>query len=1071
LSGQDIRTSTQSMEGGCTVILGISEWTAYSNAQKDILRRLLTCAYRRLEIVKGDVYLVCFQNPSGWLLTAIINSINNALWQRCSLFISISVRRPGSSVPPYKDVAFALDLGDDNEITVKPEYRDVYNMAVLQEGFAKYGQIYTDSGKNPVITDLFHNILDTTFLKRKHRFDEEIKHWMSPIELKSIFKMLSFGKKSKDLSMSNVLKQTAQNAVYELFFHGRVVYDTLSVEIRDVIEDPVILGNIPPYDYFKEKYLKGEIEWSWKDEVDVVSYDMITQSNPGVPAGALNEFANQEVVTPVGDVPIVAPLPDQFKEPNQLSAFFTRDAKIGSTSLSSTNTYSQLVAQIDVLKLWLALTPVVSKTNNYWFFKCKSLKLTVMGECAPTTYGGYLVSWVFKNRGGASTTVDTCSPPNMFSAMQTNYAVFNPAMSNDITFDIPFVHALDAGLIDVDSDEDRCYPELRVYCIAPLREANDLTALPTGSLTYFLRADPSFELGGVIPQAKYPTRISSYLSRASGMSAALSQVPVLAPYSTPISMGLSAASELASALGFTRHREGKNVDSMRQLRLTDIGPTEGRDSSISTGYTHGALTSIDTNVLGVGDGTDETSFAYLFQKDTLYQAYGWSSTQAAQVVLACIPVTPGLCALNAGNLVPTPCGFFGATCEWWRGPMEYTLHFLAGQLHSGAVTVFWSRTAYTEGGTMPTDPTLTSHSCYIDISSDLTKTIRVDWNHYRPMCRMRLNNPTNVIKADEVNGYLIVAVAAPIRGATIPCDINFMVAMRASPEMVVGGLRLFNATDDYASVENNLRFYATLGNEVKDEVCYLTGAPRAPPALQDVYLGELVGSVRALAQKFSIVQETFVSFADTVQREFYFTFPMYPGAAGFNFVANRYGNNPGYSYKALAISTLNVITPTFGSAAGDLPFNMLGYLKTAFLGIRGGMLYKVLPSAQPSASEPYYISQMSMGGYTGGVSSGVTRGWNWQWSANLATQFPPSAPVGTLQGGTEFYIPYSSFKKFECAFLPTAGDVCRRVVLNINMRTTSATSGAHFRIFAAGAADINFVKFRHTPIIQNSSPI
>lgn len=442
--------------------------------------------------------------------------------------------------------------------------------------------------------------------------------------------------------------------------------------------------------------------------------------------------------------------------------------------------------------------------------------------------------------------------------------------------------------------------------------------------------------------------------------------------------------------------------------------------------------------------------------------------------MSCVPISPGICAVDAGNFVPTVAGFIGAQCEFWRGAMEYPLHFMCGQLHSGAVLVFWSKTAYTEGVTMGTDPTLISHSCVIDISSDITKIIRVDWNNNRPLGRMRLNNPINTIDASEINGFLVIAVASPLRGPTVPTNINYSVCMRAASDMIIGGLRVTTSEVSGSPIENSMRLEATLGDEQPSEICYLTGVRPHPNALVETFLGEAIYSIREMAQKFCRIGILALSVTNaTIRRQIYVAIPAIPNAAGGNATAGHWGASSATVYEGVSVDGAGAVTTTVAAYNG-IPQNMIGWLRSAFVGVRGGMLYKLVQIPTDSLTDSILVSSIQAVGYNGPIQTGI-----YSSSGNLRYNFPvatyplPAVPDGKLANAGEFYIPYSSHRRYQSGFLYYgSGDTCRRAMFIFDVKTGSQTPGiANFGVFAAGAADISFIRFRHVPKITGSSPI
>jgi hypothetical protein len=175
------------------------------------------------------------------------------------------------------------------------------------------------------------------------------------------------------------------------------------------------------------------------------------------------------------------------------------------------------------------------------------------------------------------------------------------------------------------------------------------------------------------------------------------------------------------------------------------------------------------------------------------------------------------------------------------------------------------------------------------------------------------------------------------------------------------------------------------------------------------------------------------------------------------------------------------IDTDLGSAVipdGGGEWNWLGWVRVAFLGVRGGTLLKVVALPQQDAT----ASQVNMWCKANLVESNILLNGFLQ---TVHAQGPGGPPGGTMQVGPtgafsgsveymnadkpacEWFFPYTHWKKFENACAATLnGSGGTQLYAVLTFKTVSNT---FMEIHQAGAADINFIHFRHTPTIRKPS--
>jgi len=198
--------------------------------------------------VQGDFVEFFGSNPSGHALTVIINCIANSLYMR---YTYTDLNPVEKECRTFKQFVHLITYGDDNEFGVSRE-RVWFNHTAISEQLAKYGVVYTMADKEAASVP-FVNIADTSFLKRKWRWDAEMRCFKCPLEWASIEKMLTTCVASKSICPEAQAVDTMRSAVGEFFQYGREVFEKNVAILKDVVvechlQDWVQQSTFPTYD-------------------------------------------------------------------------------------------------------------------------------------------------------------------------------------------------------------------------------------------------------------------------------------------------------------------------------------------------------------------------------------------------------------------------------------------------------------------------------------------------------------------------------------------------------------------------------------------------------------------------------------------------------------------------------------------------------------------------------------------------------------------------------------------------------------------------------------------------------
>lgn len=182
----DLRQGTSGCLFVARVVDRFLDCTAYDDFQKMMGRQLLLGLFYRMAVIKNDVLMVTYMNPSGGAFTTSCNSVSNSgnlryVYKRQAEMAGVV------EPPPFREVVVLGTGGDDHvgSVATSAWFFDPQGFPPL---FLEIGHVYTDSrktGKPPT----FLCVEEATFFKRS--FYRTSVGWFAPIEEKTLAKMLS----------------------------------------------------------------------------------------------------------------------------------------------------------------------------------------------------------------------------------------------------------------------------------------------------------------------------------------------------------------------------------------------------------------------------------------------------------------------------------------------------------------------------------------------------------------------------------------------------------------------------------------------------------------------------------------------------------------------------------------------------------------------------------------------------------------------------------------------------------------------------------------------------------------
>lgn len=263
----------------------VAVWAGFSPEDISLMESIATEVVYAIIEMHGDFVSPNGSNPSGHMLTVIINCIIGSLYFRC-VYYEEAHRLGIKNLPLFNEAVALATYGDDNVSSVKSGF-DWYNHTTIQRVLATYGVQYTMADKTSESRP-FISIEETEFLKRTPVYNDEIGRWWAPLHEQSIVKSLHCNVMSEVLSAGEHAAECIEGAMSEYFFHGQDVYEDRAQKLQRVAEQCGIVphlddGVFRPYrcrmhDY-KEKY--GIEDREQADEY-VIDHDGLIAHDDGV---------------------------------------------------------------------------------------------------------------------------------------------------------------------------------------------------------------------------------------------------------------------------------------------------------------------------------------------------------------------------------------------------------------------------------------------------------------------------------------------------------------------------------------------------------------------------------------------------------------------------------------------------------------------------------------------------------------------------------------------------------------------------------------------------------------------
>jgi hypothetical protein len=211
----------------------INRW--YSDSEENQLVRavLWNSIVHSVHLCRGNVYQWTHSIPSGCPITAIVNSIYNAISMRCVYLMEVPKEFRKMSI--YNENVNMCSYGDDNVVNISDFIAPHFNQVVASRGYAKIGMDYTDEAKGAAVVE-HRELTDVTFLQRYFHFNSYLNRISCPSTIASRLESLNWTRRNNVVDTVQIELTTVQDVCKELALIGKTEFDEYTRKICNAHE-------------------------------------------------------------------------------------------------------------------------------------------------------------------------------------------------------------------------------------------------------------------------------------------------------------------------------------------------------------------------------------------------------------------------------------------------------------------------------------------------------------------------------------------------------------------------------------------------------------------------------------------------------------------------------------------------------------------------------------------------------------------------------------------------------------------------------------------------------------------
>lgn len=626
-----------------------------------------------------------------------------------------------------------------------------------------------------------------------------------------------------------------------------------------------------------------------------------------------------------------------------MSDFLARPLSLTSYSIT---TGSNSTYYVDLWQAFLSQASIRAKIRNFAYLRgTMNVRIAVAGT--PFHYGKLQVSYqplADYNANLAAVTVNLFDPAARISALTylsqaPGCTVIDVKDNKPLELQCPFLSPQPMLRLfnrnplilpdTTDFDDSVGFGRLYISSIEPILSASDTpTNVSVNVYMWMTDLELGTPTGTVIQIGTESNRmderevgpVEKVATRASEIAKALTSVPMIAPFARASGMALDGIGSLAALFGFsvptliTEPSRVKNQPYQNGAHI--IGCDTGKRITLDPKQE----LSVDPRVLGTS--ADEMSIAHICSVESLLDVFDWEASETPLSTPVWVaPVTPRITKRVPFGLQdlyqPTALSFAATPFAYWRGDVTFRFEIVCSSYHRGKLAFYFEPNI---AQNVVIDTVLDLNKQFIkivDIQETQDVSFTVKWAFPKAWARNISDDLVGDLGTvallgfdlfEYANGYIAVTPFTALQSPN-SSDIKINVYI-SSDNMMFNQMTSMNMPAERPTTESRIISECT---EV--ERMNLNESSASMDKICEEHFGEVPVSFRGLLKRFNAVVAYNAIPAPIIGtgRAFvnYYGAPIYP--------------NP---------------LPGFDGVAYSGPPNLLGYLRYAYVGIRGGTKHR-----------------------------------------------------------------------------------------------------------------------------------
>lgn len=221
----------------------------YTDDDRKIRYSLWIHIVNSVHVYGDNLYQWTHSQPSGNPFTVIINSVYNLLVLNIAYYIviknsdlEINEKSKLLNSMAYDQYVSPIVYGDDNILNIHDKICEVFNQISLTKALKEIGHDYTEETKNGEIHK-WRKLGEISFLKRMFKLDDDVSHYVAPLDINVIYEMLNWVR-GNSVDSVQLLRDNIETALAEVSLHGKETYDKFVSKLRS---NAKVVTKVRPY--------------------------------------------------------------------------------------------------------------------------------------------------------------------------------------------------------------------------------------------------------------------------------------------------------------------------------------------------------------------------------------------------------------------------------------------------------------------------------------------------------------------------------------------------------------------------------------------------------------------------------------------------------------------------------------------------------------------------------------------------------------------------------------------------------------------------------------------------------